>query len=64
MPPPDTAVQIVPIYVPDEDTKAAAEVLEVLQKQQPTAGPHRRSNLLTPPGKIKYFEDGGLMETV
>ena len=47
MPPSDTPGLIVPAYVPDEKTKAAAEVLETLQKQQPAAGPHGSSNLST-----------------
>ena len=63
MPPPDTPGLIVPAYVPDEETKAAAEVLKMLQKQQPRAGPHGSSNLLTPPGEAEYFEGGGLMKT-
>ena len=57
MPPLDTPGLIVPVYVSDEETKAAAEVLKTLQKQQPAAGPHGSSNLSTPPG-------GGLMKTV
>ena len=48
MPLPGTPGQIVPAYVPDEETKAAAEVLETLQKQQPSAGSHGSSNLSTP----------------
>ena len=55
MPPPDTPGLIVPAY---------AEVLEMLQKQQPTAGPHGNSNLSTSPGEAEYFEGGGLMKTV
>ena len=39
MPPPDTPGLIVPAYAPDEETKATAEVLKMLQKQQPAAGP-------------------------
>ena len=64
MPPPDTPGLMVPAYVPDEETKAAAKVLEVLQKQQPAAGPHGSLNLSTPPGEAEYFEGGGLMKTV
>ena len=64
MPPPDTPGLIVPVFVPDEETKAAAEVLEMLQKQQLTAGPHGSLNLSTPHGKAEYFEDGGLMKTI
>ena len=64
MPPPDTPGLIVPAYVPDEETKAAADVLKMLQKQQPTAGPHGSSNLSTPPGEAEYFKGGGLMKTV
>ena len=51
-------------YSPDEETKAAAEVLETLQKQQPAAGHHGSSNLSTPPGEAEYFKGGGLMRTV
>ena len=40
IPPPDTPGLIVPAYPPDEKTKAATEVLEMLQKQQPAAGYH------------------------
>ena len=64
MPQPDTPGLIVPAYVPDEETKAAAEVLKMLQKQQLTTGPHGSSNLSTPPGEAEYFEGGGLMKTV
>ena len=64
MPPPDTPGLIVPAYAPDEETKATAEVLKMLQKQQPAAGHHRSSNLSTPPGEAEYFEGGGLMSTV
>ena len=64
MPPPDTPGLIVPAYVPDEEMKAAAEVLKTLQKQKPTAGPHGSSNLSTPPGKAEYIKGGGLMKTV
>ena len=64
MPPPDNPGLIVPVYAPDEEKKAAAEVLKTLQKQQPAAGPHGSSNLSTPPGEAEYFEGGGLMKTV
>ena len=64
MPPPDTPGLIVPAYAPDEETTAAAEVLETLQKQQPAADPHGSSNLSTPPGEAEYFEGGGLMKTI
>ena len=59
MPPPDTHELIVSAYAPDEEKKAAAEVLKMLQKQQPTAGPHGSLNLSTPPGEAEYFEGGG-----
>ena len=36
----DTLGLIVPAYAPDEDTRATAEVLETLQKQQPAIGHH------------------------
>ena len=62
MPPPDTPGLIVSAYAPDEETKAAAEVLKMLQKQQPTAGPHGSLNLSTPPGEAEYFKGGGLVE--
>ena len=55
---------IVPAYAPDEETKATAEVLEMLQKQQPAAGPHGSLNLSTPPGEAEYFKGVGLMKTV
>ena len=58
MPPPDTSGLMVPAHAPDKETKAAAEALKTLQKQQPTAGPHGSSNLSTPPGKAEYFEGG------
>ena len=64
MPPPDTPGLIVPAYAPDEKMKAAAEVLKMLQKQQPAAGPHGSLNLSTPPGEAEYFEGGGLIKTV
>ena len=64
MPPPDTPGLIVPAYAPDEETKAAAEALKMLQKQQPAAGSHGSLNLSTPPGEAEYFEGGGLMKTV
>ena len=64
MPPPDTPRLIVPAYAPDEETKAAAEVLKTLQKQQPAAGPHGSLNMSAPPGEAEYFKGGGLMKTV
>ena len=45
MPSPDTQGLIVPAYAPDEETKATAEVLKMLQKQQPAAGHHGSLNL-------------------
>ena len=59
----DTPGLIVPAYAPDEETKATAEVLKMLQKQ-PAAGHHGGSNLSTPPGEAEYFEGGELMRTV
>ena len=50
IPPPDTPGLIVPTYTPDEETRATAEVLEMLQKQQLAADHHGSSNLSTPPG--------------
>ena len=64
MPPPGTLEQSVPTYVPDEEIRAAAEVLKMLQKQQETAAPHGSSNLSIPPGEAQYFKGGGLMRTV
>ena len=64
IPPPDTLGLIVLAYAPDEETKATAEVLKMLQKQQPAAGHHGSSYLSTPPGEAKYFKGGGLMRTV
>ena len=58
IPPPETPRLIVPAYTPDEETKATAEVLKMLQKQQPAAGHHGSLNLLTPPGEAEYFEGG------
>ena len=64
IPPPDTPGLIVPVYTPDEETRATAEVLETLQKQQPVTGHHGSSNLSTPPGEAEYCKGGGLMRTV
>ena len=64
MPPADTPGLIVPAYAWDEETKAAAEVFKMLQKQQLTAVPHGSLNLSTRPGEAKYFKGGGLMKTV
>ena len=64
MPPPDAPGPIIPTYAPDKETRAATEVLEVLQKQQPTASLSKSSSLLTPPGEANYFEGEELMETV
>ena len=48
MPPPDAPGPIIPTYAPDEKTRAAAEVLKMLQKKQPTASLPKNSSLLTP----------------
>ena len=64
MPPPDIPRLIDPACAPEEETKAVAEILKSLQKQQPAAGPHGSLNLSTPPGEAEYFEGGGLMKTV
>ena len=63
MPPPDAPGPIIPTAVPDEETRAVAETLEVLHRQQ-TAGLPEDSSLLTPSGEADYFEGKGLMETV
>ena len=62
MPPPDAPGSIIPTSAPDEETRAAAEALEVLQRQQPTAGLPEGSSLLTPPGEADYFEGERLIE--
>ena len=64
MPLPDAPGPIIPTYAPDEEARAAAETLKVLQRQQPTAGLPKGSSLSTPPGKADYFKSEGLMETV
>ena len=64
MPPPDDPGPIIPTYAPDEERRAAAETLEVLQRQQPTAGLPKSSSLSTPPGEADYFKGEGLMESV
>ena len=64
IPPSDTPGLIVPAYAPDEETRATAEVLETLQKQQAATGHHQSSNLSTPPGEVEYFKGGGLMRTI
>ena len=64
MPPPDAPGPFIPTYAPDKETRAAAEVLEMLQKQQPTASLPKGLGLLTPPGEANYFEGGDLMKTV
>ena len=64
IPPPDAPGPIILTYAPDKETRAAAEVLETLQKQQPAAGLPKGLGLSTPPGETDYFEGGDLMETV
>ena len=64
MPPPDAPGSIIPTSAPDEETRAAAETLKVLQRQQLTAGLPKSSSLLTPPGEADYLKGEGLMETV
>ena len=64
MPPPDAPGPIIPTYAPVKETRATAEVLKMLQKQQPTASLPKSSSLLTPPYEANYFEGGDLMETV
>ena len=59
MPPPDAPGPIIPNYAPDEETRAAAQILEMLQKQQPTASLPKGSGLSTAPGEADYFEGGG-----
>ena len=60
----DTLGLIVLACAPDEETRAAAEVLKTLQKQQPATGHHRSLNLLTPLGEAEYFKGEGLMRTI
>ena len=64
MPPPDVLGPTISTHAPDKETRAAAAVLKVLQKQQPTASLPKGSGLLTPPGEAFYFEGRGLMRTV
>ena len=64
MPPPDAPGPITPTYAPDEETRAAAEVLKTLQKQQPTASFPKSSSLSAAPGEADYFEGGGLIRTI
>ena len=64
MPPPDVPGPIIPTCAPDEETRPAAEVLKMLQKQQPMANLPKSSSLLTPPGEANYFKGEGLMETL
>ena len=64
LPPPDAPGSSIPTFAPDEETRAAAETLEALQRQQWTAGLLENSSLLTPPGEADYFKGEGLMETV
>ena len=51
------------LTIPDEETRATAEVLKTLQKQQSGTGHHQSSNLSTALGEAEYFEDEGLMRT-
>ena len=64
MPPPDSPGSIIPTSAPDEETRAVAETLKVLQRQQLTAGLPEGSSLLTPPGEADYFKGEGLIKTV
>ena len=64
MSPPDTPGPVIPTYAPDEETRAATETLEVLQKQQSTVGLPESSSLSTPPGEADYFKGEWLMETI
>ena len=59
MPPPDAPGPIIPTYAPGDKTRAAAEVLETLQKQQPIASLPKSSSLLTPPGEADFLKVGG-----
>ena len=64
MPPTDAPGPIIPNYAPDEETRAAAEVLQMLQKQQPIANLPKSPSLSTPPDEADYFEGGDLIEAV
>ena len=64
MPPPDAPGPIISTYALDKKTRALAEVLETLQKQQPTASLPKSLSLSTPPGEANYFKGWGLMETI
>ena len=59
MPPPDAPGPIIPTYAPDKETTAAAEILEALQKQQPTDSLPGSSSLLTPPGEADFLKVRG-----
>ena len=59
MPLPDAPGAIIPIYAQDEETRAAAEVLKMLQKQQPTANLPRSSSLSTPPSQADILKAWG-----
>ena len=59
MPPPDAPGPIIPTYAPDEETRAAAEVLKMLQKQQPTASLPKSSSLPTTLVKLIILKVGG-----
>ena len=60
MPPPDAQGPIIPTYATDEETRADAEVLEMQQKQQPTASLPRGLGLLTPLVKLIILKVMGL----
>ena len=50
VPPPDAPGSGIPTLAPDEETRAATEILKILQGQQWTAGLPEKSSLSTPPG--------------
>ena len=58
--PPDALGPTIPTYAPDEETRAAAKVLKMLQKQQQTASLPKGLGLSIPPGEANYFRGGGL----
>ena len=64
MPPPDTPGPITPTFAAGEETRAAAETLKSLLRQQPTAGLPEGSSVWTPLNETEYFKGDGLMETV
>ena len=64
MPTPDSQRSCLPTLASDEETKAAAQTLELLKGHQETASLPENTNLSTPPGEAKYFKGEGLKEAI